>query len=103
MLTESWLRPASVHSCFQSSHKRQRESEGKADADQDQESDDSNHQVVRVEDGPEKSEHESGHSCYDPLNLMSLNNVLSDPVVYFECDFDHSSWSCISMEQRRYI
>ena len=66
-------------------------------------------QDVQVEDSPEESEHESEHSCHDPSHMMSTlspqifgdlsvyedvslnNNVLSDPVVYFECDLDHSS------------
>ena len=58
--------------------------------------------ISKVEDSPEEFEHDSEHSCHDPSHMMSVlsplnfgeslnNNVLSDPVVYFELDFDHSS------------
>ena len=98
-----------------------RESKEKADDDQDQESDDFDRQDVQVEDSPEESE----HSCHDPSHPMSTlspqffgghnieppnfndlsapevvshlsNNVLSDTVVYFECDFDDISCSGMS-------
>ena len=99
-----------ARSFCQITHKRQWESKEKADDDQDQESDDSDRQDVQVEDSPEESEHESEVSCYDPSHMMSTwsppifgdllapevmshrrINALSDPVVYFKCDFDHSS------------
>ena len=71
MLIESWLKDK--HPCLvcQSTHKRQRKSEENAGVDQDQESDDSDCQDVQVEDSPEKSEHESGHSCHDPSHMIS--------------------------------
>ena len=60
---------------------------------------------AQVEDGPEESEHLSHEPSYmmstlSPKILVLFfpgrseslnNNVLSDPVVYSECDFDHSS------------